>query len=279
MALKFVAQKIGAGSRAQGVEAMNPQNPFLTQAYVDSRLATGWVAWLLCLQDADTQEVGAACMAFLKKGAVNCGLEIPSLPDLQRESLFWDGLYDFCKQESVTDLGLNTFASGAVSIPPIGAEAGRRKREEYVIDLSEKPLLQNLAKNHRRNVRKAERAGLIIRATTEIDAARQHALLVGDSADRRRDRGEDTSGQLEGNDFSQLLNSGVACIYQAVDGRKAVSSVLLLMAEKGVYYHSAGTSPEGMAQGASPFLIFNIAGELHSKGFEIFNLGPSSSAW
>jgi GNAT superfamily N-acetyltransferase len=49
--------------------------------------------------------------------------------------------------------------------------------------------------------------------------------------------------------------------------------VLLLRAATSGYYQSAGTSPEGMAIGASQFLIHAVAQALRAEGASTFNLG------
>jgi hypothetical protein len=55
-----------------------------------------------------------------------------------------------------------------------------------------------------------------------------------------------------------------------------LSSVLVLTAECGAYYQTAGTSPEGMACGASPFLIHEIARYLQERHMEVFNPGGAA---
>jgi lipid II:glycine glycyltransferase (peptidoglycan interpeptide bridge formation enzyme) len=70
-----------------------------------------------------------------------------------------------------------------------------------------------------------------------------------------------------------LLASRAGEIFQAVDGDRVLSSILVLRSSTGAYYQSAGTSPEGMKVGASPFLISQVAGILRQEGVQIFNLG------
>jgi len=54
---------------------------------------------------------------------------------------------------------------------------------------------------------------------------------------------------------------------------QAVSSNLILIAEKDGYNHTQGTSPEGMDCGAAHFLIHGIARALRQEGREVLNLG------
>ena len=48
--------------------------------------------------------------------------------------------------------------------------------------------------------------------------------------------------------------------------------MLLLFSPRVAYYHSAGTTSEGMHLGASPYLITEVAARLRVRGLE-FNLG------
>ena len=92
------------------------------------------------------------------------------------------------------------------------------------------------------------------------------------SLERRRERGEKVL-KVNAEDVSPFLLSGAAQIFQAVLEGEVVSSILLLMAPKGAYYQSAGTTPKGMASGASHFLIYETALRLRPMGLEVFNLG------
>jgi lipid II:glycine glycyltransferase (peptidoglycan interpeptide bridge formation enzyme) len=62
-------------------------------------------------------------------------------------------------------------------------------------------------------------------------------------------------------------------LFQALVGDRLLSSILVLRAAKGGYYHSAGTTAEGMACGASHWLVQHIAQALQSEGLQQFNLG------
>lgn len=69
------------------------------------------------------------------------------------------------------------------------------------------------------------------------------------------------------------MRSGAGCIYQARLAGEVVSSILVLRSAAGAYYHSAGTSPDGMRLGASVFLISELADALRADGCTVFNLG------
>jgi lipid II:glycine glycyltransferase (peptidoglycan interpeptide bridge formation enzyme) len=93
------------------------------------------------------------------------------------------------------------------------------------------------------------------------------------SVTRRGDRGESVI-LPKANDFDfMLLNSGAAELFQARSDEEVLASILILISKTSGYYHSAGTSPEGMKSGASPFLISEVASALASSGRDWLNLG------
>jgi hypothetical protein len=73
--------------------------------------------------------------------------------------------------------------------------------------------------------------------------------------------------------YQAILQAGAGTLYQAVIGDQVLSSALVLKAARGAYYQSSGTSPDGMACGASHFLVCEIARTLRDEGMELFNLG------
>jgi len=54
-------------------------------------------------------------------------------------------------------------------------------------------------------------------------------------------------------------------------------SLLVLTAEKGGYYQSAGTTPEGMQRGASHLLLYETAMLLQQETCTLFNLGGAGA--
>ena len=92
---------------------------------------------------------------------------------------------------------------------------------------------------------------------------------------RRGKRGEAVTDTAPLDALGALIDSGAGELFQAVHDGTVLSSVLVLMAKRGAYYHSAGNHPKGMALGASHFLIQEIASYLRERSFEVFNLGGS----
>jgi hypothetical protein len=249
-----------------------PANPFAAASFFESKRQVGYATWVLGLRD-DASRLDCGCGAFLRTGKLNRTLEILSLPAVGADSSFWDGLRKFCRYHGVTKLELGTFASPpGVEIPALGTQCTRRSRCEFVLDL-EGDLAAMLSTNHTRNVKRARKAGLAVTRTRSVEAAITHQALMSQSMARRRSRGENVGRIGPSREDIALLQSGAGELFQALRDATVLSSVLALRAPNGGYYQSAGTSPEGMAVGASHFLIHCIASQLRADGAQIFNLG------
>jgi hypothetical protein len=252
--------------------ALLPSNCFATASYFESMRQVGYATWVLGLKD-DAGRLEYGCGAFFRTVSFGRKLEIPSLPAVGANSLFWDGLSEFCHQHSVTMLDLGTFGSPpGTEIPDIWTHCTRRNRCEFVLAL-QGDIFAMLSSNHKRNIKRAQKAGLAVRRTRSVDAAKVHLALMNQSMERRRSRGEDVSIMGPSLKNMALLQSGSGEFFQAICGETVLSSVLMLRAPTGGYYQSAGTSPEGMTVGASHFLIHSIACQLSADRAGIFNLG------
>jgi hypothetical protein len=247
-----------------------PENPFCTRQFVESCRQRG--SEPLLLQLAEGSRGYAGCVAFLKSGRLTRRLVIHSVPDVRDTSSFWSSLVKFCLRGGIAELELNTFGSSPGVIPNLGHVLWRRARTEFLLDLDRHPV-SCLSTNHRRNILKAERAGVAVRVTQAQAACEIHARLIQESAARRAAAGEEgppwaSTGVLEG-----LIGTGAGSLYQAVLGDDVCSSILVLKARQGAYYHSAGSSKNGMEVGASHFLVHATAEILGPEGVLRFNLG------
>ena len=251
---------------------LSPTNPFATWSFFQSKSRVGCDTWVLGLKDS-SGEIATGCGAFLTFGRLNRTLNVQSSPRVGAESAFWEGLRQFCRERRVTTLIIGTFGSPAgVEVPQFGSDFTRRSRCEFVLDLTG-DLTSLLRSNHKRNVKKGHKAGLVVRRTCTPEAAIIHRNLMNQSLDRRRSRGENVGRTGPSPDHMAYLESGFGELFQAMHDDTVLSSVLVLHAPKGSYYHSAGTSPDGMAMGASHFLINHIAIEMSAEGREVLNLG------
>jgi hypothetical protein len=254
------------------LSVFSPTNPFTTWSFFQSKSQVECESWVLGLKDS-SGDIATGCGAFLRPGRLSRTLDVPSLPNVGAESSFWDGVRDFCREHHVTTLAIGTFASPpAVEIPLFDSNCTRRNRCEFLLELTG-DLSSMLRSNHKRNVKKGQKAGLVVRRTRTLEAAIIHRGLMNSSMDRRRLRGEEVGRIGLSPDHIAYLESGFGELFQAMHDHTVVSSVLVLHAAKGGYYQSAGTSPDGMATGASHFLINHIATSLSAEGREVFNLG------
>ena len=271
MRLEFFARADATLELCSQAAALAPENPFCTPAYLEARRGAGLRPWVLGL--ATERRLVAVCLAFLRTGRASRTLEIPSLPAIRDPNAFWGQLFAFCRREGVTYLDLETYGSPHVEIPRFAGETGRSDRWEYVLDLQESDFWRNVHAHHRRIIQRAHQHQLGIRRTGDERACADHVELMSASMTRRRLRGEDAPTRGDAQIVTAYVQQGAGNIVQAVKDGRILSSVLVLNAEQGAYYESAGTSAEGMACGASHFLVAEIARTLQQAGIRSFNLG------
>lgn len=270
MSLQFCSKSGPPVPLIEQVAASDPANPFYTSEYVSASESLGAQAWFMGLCQGD--EVVSGCVGFLSGSFLRRCLNIPSLPALADPPAFWQGVLKICREAKVWLLQVDSYASPGGEIPRLPGEMLRRNRLEYVVDLGRDNILEGVSSQHRRNISKAVKAGFSIRRTRDESAYTGHRELMDASLERRANRGEAVERQ-QAAELIALLTCKSAEIFQAVDGERVVSSLLVLRSSKGAYYQSAGTLPDGMKLGASPFLVSQVASILKQEGLQVFNLG------
>lgn len=258
------------------VAALDPRNPFYTVEYMEAMRSLATQPWLVCLRE--NGRILTGCPAFLRKGRLSRSLEIPSVPCLPPGDQFWTGLVNFCRQSHISVLSVGSFASAGAVIPALPGEMSRRARVEYSLALGDRALWSGMSSNHRRNIQKAQKANVLIERTSKLDACQVHARLQDASMERRMNRGEQVLADAQVRTFSALVEHQAGELFRATRNGEVLSSILILRAPRGAYYHSAGTSREGMAVGASHFLIQQVAELLRAEGVEQFNLGGADTS-
>jgi hypothetical protein len=254
------------------VAACAPENPFYTPSYARARRVLGQRVCTLGVH-SDTGYIG--CLGFLQGWRlISLTLEITSLPTLPADAgtVFWEGLLVFARARGVWDLDLQSYGSKAVVIPDIASGMVRRSRLEYIVDLATFTP-QHLASNHRRNAVKARKFRLAIQSSDDPAKADEHVALMRASMSRRARRGETVPTDHNSKWEHAMLGSRAAKLMQAYDGDTLRSSMCLLRSKQGAYYESAGTSSDGMIQGASHMLVSEIISALAREGLHTFNLG------
>ncbi|MDW7710943.1 MAG: GNAT family N-acetyltransferase [Deferrisomatales bacterium] len=270
-AMEFKAIPGPAHEQCGQLLASAPHNPFFTPAYLAARGDSGERPWLLALWAHG--RVVAGCTAFETRRRTGRALEIHSAPAVVQERAYWEGLLGFCRERGVQELVLQTYGSPELTIPGGTRELWRRRRREHVWDLTAGNGAAGFSPNHRRNAGRALKAGVELRVAETREACRAHGHLVGASLTRRRERGEAVPSPRSEALWLRLLANGAALIYQGTREGTPLSSALVLLAPEGAYYQSAGTSPEGMAVGASHFVVQGAADDLRRRGIRRFNLG------
>jgi lipid II:glycine glycyltransferase (peptidoglycan interpeptide bridge formation enzyme) len=250
-------------------------NPLHTPEYAKAHESLGARSCLLGLYRDD--ELVSGCIGFLSGSFLRRNLHIRSLPHLPDPATFWDGLLEVCQARGIWRMQIDTYASPGAVIPQLPGELERRVRWEYVLDLREENFQDSIGSQHRRSIARARKAGLSIRRTHDVSAFTTHLDLMSASTERRVNRGEKMDSQQESARPLALLASGSGEIFQAISGDQVLSSMLVLRSSKGGYYQSAGTSPEGMKLGASPFLVSQVADILKQEGVQVFNLGGAGA--
>lgn len=274
--MRFVVDHAPSTAGMALVERLVPANAFATVAYARARQSLGESCLVLGLE-SDTAMMNSACFAFIREGRVNRSMEVPSLPAMDRPDVFYAGLLNFCHARRVTVLEVNSYASPSAEIAPLPRERVRHARLEWVLDLSSVATWEHLASNHRRSISRARRLGIRIRRTNAVTAVIAHCRLMETSMERRTRRGEAVDFEPGSADaFARMVvESGAGVIYQACLAEEVLASVLILLAQRGAYYHSAGNAPAGMKAGASAFLVASIAEALAHENKEVLNLGDA----
>ena len=275
MNLEFRSMSAPPAWLTERVAATDPTNPFYTPEYASACESLGGRACVIAL--CRGEEVVSGCIGFLSGSFLHRTLAIPSLPRIPSPQTFWRGLGELCRELKVWRLQIDTYASPAGEIPQLPGELTRRARQEHVLDLDGEDVLAGVSSQHRRNISRAVKVGLMVHRTREASASALHLELMNASLERRTKRGEKVETAEHRALLSALLASRSGELFQAEQGGKVFSSILILRSSRGGYYQSAGTLPEGMKVGASAFLISRVAVILKQEGCRIFNLGGAAS--
>jgi hypothetical protein len=251
------------------------ENPFVTSAYVRGNAQLGFTPCILGVWMGN--QIFNGCIGLYKKGRVSGALEIRLLPELEPDSPFWPGLLKACRKRGVWDLTVCSVSCRENSAPLVGPITCKEKGTEFHLHLDGQSYPSCMSSNHRRNLAKSKNSGVVVIRTTSVNAIPVHVSLMGESIGRRRMRGEDVVANIQERYFYEMLATSAGEFFQACNADDGIlASVFVLRSPKGGYYQSAGTSPKGMALGASTYLIWTTAAMLQSEGVTCFNLGGAT---
>ncbi|HXG51582.1 MAG TPA: GNAT family N-acetyltransferase [candidate division Zixibacteria bacterium] len=273
--LEFFAEVDPAERTCESLAAGFPEIPFFTSAYLRARRSTGFQPVVLGLRER-SGALASGCAALLKANFLFLSLQIPFLPRLPRPDIFRDGLLGFCRETRIRRLSLTSGAAPGDQPLSLPGEPRCTPRCAYLLDLTGGDLRSRFSPGHVRNIRRAESAGLRLDRTRRPEACKEHVRLASHSMERRRKRGEQVPA-VDGAGFPAYLEEGAGELFRVMSGDQVLASVMVLRARRGAYYQSAGNSPEGMASGASHFLVHRTAETLRAEGLTLFNLGGAGA--
>lgn len=255
----------------QAVEAFEPENPIQRAAYARSRGLLGERVCAVVLEMPGSRKLVGGCFAYLVGRTFAPSMIVSSLPPLADLDAFVKGLLRWCRFHGVWVLHAETFCSEVTHAPSMPGETGRRQRCEWIWRLPDDPV-STVGSHHKRNISKARKAGVEVRRSRDVMGAQAHARLLDDSMARRAKRGEAVPQASDAREWSSVLETGAAELFQGVLNGEVVTSLLVLRTATTAYYLSAGTSPSGFSSGAAPLVVLTAAQMLRVEGTKIFNL-------
>lgn len=151
-------------------------------------------------------------------------------------------------------------------------------RTEFILDLtlSEEGQWKRLSTHHRRKIRKAQEAGLLLQEVSTLEGVRALRRLQGSSRDRRVRRGE-TLPLLEDAYYEefgrQYFSRNLARLFLMMKEDRPVSAALITLYRGRALYVFGGSSEEGFAADAPALLFWQVFSRCRELGIREFNLG------
>lgn len=236
-----------------------------------TRLELGEQPWSLCIR-ADGALVSAA-VGYLRSRHLSTSLDIPTHA-VATPAAFWGAVDRLMRIWSARETIIASIAASPGDIPSLRGGWERRERHEYVLDLEGLDAWAALPSDHQTMILQARKRGVSVHRRTDVTTFESHSRLIGASQLRR---GLRPQAGIDLPFLGRLVANGAGELWQAEDGDRLVSSVLLLRATRGAYYFSGGSSDDGWASGAGHLLLFEVARQLQSEGIATLNLGGSGT--
>ena len=112
---------------------------------------------------------------------------------------------------------------------------------------------------------------------TSEEGADAHAGMFQQSMARRAARGEEVGLDTDGAPVRRLLAAGAGALAEVRRDGQALASLFILSTATRAYYHSGGSTPEGMKLGASHFAMWRAMETLRERGVRSFCLGGAGA--
>ena len=177
------------------------------------------------------------------------------------------------KPMGIKSLSLNTF--NAVNSPDALATAinlNCNMRFEFLLDIAQYSL-NKLSQNHKRNIKKAIKAGASITLPADTEAMRSHIELVNTNLDNKGLGGITNSPEY----FQQLIEGNAGLLMQVMENGQLLASTFFITNKDYAYYHSSGSSDRGKQIGAAYFLVDCMIAEMRTRQMGYLNFGGCTS--
>ena len=174
----------------------------------------------------------------------------------------------------VRALSMNSFNAPSASLDDLRAlvaDSGNL-RYEFVLAVADY-VPTKISSNHRRNIKKAAKAGMVFRWSSGPEAVQAHLTVVNENL---QDKGVGGLGNSV-DYFCRLQQDGAGALAQVFDGADLVASTFLVVNDKIAYYHSSGTTAHGRKSGAAHYLVDQALQDLRERGLEQLNLGGATA--
>ena len=173
----------------------------------------------------------------------------------------------------IRNLSLNTLnAVGDLNALAKAIGLGCSIRFEYMLDL-EKYSPGEISSNHKRNIKKSQKAGTSVDLPAEIDAMHSHIDLVNTNLGNKGVGGISSSAEF----LRCLIQEGAGLLVQVSEGEELLASTYFITNQDSAYYHSSGTSDRGKKIGAAHFLVDRMIAEMRERDMRYLNLGGCTS--
>jgi len=211
---------------------------------------------------------------ILERGRIRAGLGLTWISESSELETALADLRRFVSRRHVSEFWIESVGPSRARIPELPRETMRYADQEmFLVDLTRDDPFGAFASNHRRNVRKAAKAGVELLRLSPDEACAIHLDLIRRSVSRRLERGERSWKSTNLERIRTLLGTGHGALFQAGSDGRVLSSKLVLTFGDCAFYETGGSSPDGMAVGASQFLMSSIIDDLVGRDFKTLNLG------
>ena len=173
----------------------------------------------------------------------------------------------------IRNISLNTLnAAGDLDALARAISLGCRIRFEYMLDLEEYSP-GKISSNHKRNIKKSEKAGAEVDLPTELEAMQSHIEIVNTNLGNKGVGGISSSAEF----LSYLIQEKSGLLVQVTENDELLASTYFITNQDSAYYHSSGTSDRGKKIGAAHFLVDRMIAEMRECNMRYLNLGGCTS--